>query len=366
MAACSSAATPRPSTPPPPDFPALDVTTVLTGLEHPWDVATAPDGTILTGERKGRFVALRPGGQPAEVRADLGDLFASGETGLMAIALASDFTESRKVFTCQGFQSGDQKDVRVQTWTVDANWTELTRTGTLISGFPINSGRHGGCRILPQQDGTVLVSVGDSARPSIPQDLQSLGGKVLRVDATTGQPAAGNPFADSPVYTLGHRNVQGLALQPETGRVYAVEQGSSRDDEVNLLQAGGNYGWKPDRDPSRYDESVPMTDTERVPGAIPAVWSSGTPTIATASGTFTSGESWREWDGSLAVGVLKGQELLLIRLADDGRSVVDEVSPVELDGTYGRLRTVAAQPDGSLLVTTDNGSDDKVLRVTPR
>jgi aldose sugar dehydrogenase len=364
--ACGTDQPVRASAAPPSSFPALDVTTVIDGLDHPWDVVTAPDGTLLTGERSGRFVALRPGGQPTDVAADQSDLFASGETGLMSIALANDFDSSRKLFTCQGFQSGDTKDVRVQTWTVDDAWTNLTRTGTLIDGFPINSGRHGGCRLLPMADGTMYIGVGDSARPTIPQDLGSLGGKVLRIDANTGQPAAGNPFPDSPVFTLGHRNVQGLALRPGTESIFAVEQGSSRDDEVNLLRSGGNYGWKPDRNPDRYDESVPMTDPERVPGAIGAVWSSGPSTIATAGGTFIDGDAWGDWNGALAVGVLKGQELLLLRLSDDGDSVADEVSPTELDGTVGRIRSVAAQPDGSLLLTTDNGSDDKVLRVSPR
>lgn len=336
----------------------------MTGLDHPWDIVAAPDGTLLTGERGGRFVALR-NGQQTEVQADLGDLFASGETGLMAIALAPDFPTSRKLFTCQGFRDSSVTDIRVVSWRVDPEWTALTRTGTVISGFPINSGRHGGCRILPRPDGTLFVGVGDSARPAIPQDMNSLGGKVLHIDAA-GKPAPGNPFGDSPIYTLGHRNVQGLALRPGTDQIFSVEQGSSRDDEVNLLQPGGNYGWKPDKDPSRYDESVPMTDPDRVPGAIAAVWSSGSTTLATASGSFLTGSAWGDWDGSLAIGIQKGQRVLLLKLSADGKTVDAEATPKELSGEYGRIRTVNAQPDGSLLVTTDNGRDDSVLRVLPR
>jgi aldose sugar dehydrogenase len=368
LAACGTDAPERATPPPPPPstFPALDVTTVIGDLEHPWDVVAAPDGTILTGERSGRFVALRPGGQPTEVKADLADLFANSETGLMGIALASDFAQSRKVFTCQGFRDSNTTDIRVIAWTVDADWSQLTRTGTVLTGLPVSNGRHGGCRILPRPDGTLFVATGDSARPTVSQDVGSLGGKVLHIDATTGRPAAGNPFPDSPIYTLGHRNVQGLAVRPGTEAVYSVEQGSSRDDEVNLLRSGGNYGWRPDRNPSRYDESVPMTDPERVPGAIAAVWSSGPSTIATASGSFITGQAWGRWNGALAVGVQKGQHLMLLRLSDDGTTVADEVAPPELDGKFGRIRTVSAQPDGSLLLTTDNGSDDVVLRVTPR
>ena len=365
LAACSTDEAVQPTPKPPSTFPALDVTTVMAELDHPWDVVAAPDGTVLTGERDGRFVVRRPGGEPTAVAADLDDLFANSETGLMAIALAPDFEQSRKVFTCQGFREGETTDIRVIAWTVDPEWSKLTRTGTVLTGLPVSNGRHGGCRILPRPDGTLFVGTGDSARATVSQDLGSLGGKVLHIDAATGRPAAGNPFPDSPVYTLGHRNVQGLALRPGTDQVYSVEQGSSRDDEVNLLRPGGNYGWKPDRDGSRYDESVPMTDPERVPGAIAAVWSSGSSTIATASGSFITGPAWGAWNGALAVGVQKGTHVRLLRLSDDGTTVVDEVAPAELDGKFGRIRTVSAQPDGSLLVTTDNGGNDFVLRVTP-
>ena len=120
----------------------------------------------------------------------------------------------------------------------------------MIDGFPIRTGRHGGCRILAQPDGTLWIGTGDSAQPSVPQDPDSLGGKVLRVDAASGNPAPGNPDPASPVYTLGHRNVQGLAVRPGTDQVFSVEQGPDRDDEVNLLAAGANYGWRPDRPPA--------------------------------------------------------------------------------------------------------------------
>jgi glucose/arabinose dehydrogenase len=260
----------------------------------------------------------------------------------------------------------------VVTWTVDPQWTSLTRTGTLIDGFPVSSGRHGGCRILVRGDtdgqpATLFIGTGDAARPTNSQDPNSLGGKVLRIDAETGRPAAGNPFGDSPVHTLGHRNVQGLAVRPGTGAIYSVEHGPSVDDEVNLLAAGANYGWKPDRRPDRYDESVPMTDPDRVPGAVPAVWSSGSSTIATASAAFLDNPAWGYWDGALAIGALKGERVVLLRLSPDGRTVEAQTTIPELDGTAGRIRTVAAQPDGSLLVTTDNGGgEDRILRVAPR
>ncbi|MGB6180278.1 MAG: PQQ-dependent sugar dehydrogenase, partial [Rhodococcus sp. (in: high G+C Gram-positive bacteria)] len=235
---------------------------------------------------------------------------------------------------------------------------------TVISGFPVTSGRHGGCRILARPDGTLFVGTGDSAQGTVPQDPTSLGGKVLHIDAATGAPAAGNPDPNSPIFTLGHRNVQGLAARPGTDQIFSVEQGSSRDDEVNLLVAGGNYGWRPDRS-GGYDESVAMTDPERVPGALDAVWSSGPSTVATASGTFLQGEAWGAWDGMLAIGVQKDMKVILLGISEDGTTSTSETTIPALS-EYGRIRTVSAQPNGTLLVTTDNSDNDQVLVVAPK
>lgn len=352
----------RPEEPAAP-FPDLAVTTVMEDLANPWDVVVAPDGAVLTGERAGRFVVKRSDDSVGEVTADLSDLYARGETGLMGIALDRDYAANRTLYTCQGHRGGENNDIRVVSWTVDPGWTMMTRTGDVVTGMPVgDNGRHGGCRILAHPDGTLYIGTGDSARPTVSQDRNSLGGKVLHVDRD-GSPAVGNPDPNSPVFTLGHRNVQGLALRPGSGRIYDIEQGTSRDDEVNLLAAGNNYGYRPDRRSDIYDESVPMTDPVRVPGAVAAVWSSGAPTIATPGGTFVSGAGWGDWDGALAVTSQQGEKLVLLKLSADGTGVID--TSTALAGRYGRLRSATSMPDGSLLITTDNGSGDAVLRVTP-
>lgn len=370
--ACSTGATAQ--TDPLPD---LTVTTVLDGLSKPWDAVVAPDGTVLTGERSGRFVIRDVDGATRELEADLDDLYASGETGLMGIALATDFGTSRTIYTCQGVQGGaagtgsadtgsaggggSDNHIAVLSWTVDTEWTALTRTAALIDDIPVaDGGRHGGCRILAHPDGTLYVGTGDTASPTVPQDRNSLGGKVLHVNSD-GSPAAGSPDR---IYTLGHRNVQGLAIRPGTGQIYEVEQGTSRDDELNLLEPGGNYGYRPDRLPAIYDESVPMTDPTRVPGARAAVWSSGSPTIATPGLTFANGVGWGSWNGAAVVSSQQGEKLVFLQLSEDGTSYVDEADALE--GAYGRLRSLTSfGTDGAFLLTTDNGSDDKVLLVTP-
>jgi aldose sugar dehydrogenase len=368
----AAAGTTSPQPPPteaPPTAPALDVAVVADGLDHPWDVAQAPDGTLLLDERGGGFTAVLPDGTVQDVAADFDDLFARGETGLMALVLDPAFADNRRFYTCQGRQAEETPDIAVVAWTVDDGWHTATRVADpLLGGIPVNSGsgRHGGCRLRFDPTGALLVSTGDNAQGSNPQDRDTLAGKVLRIDAATGEPAAGNPFpgggATGYLWTYGHRNVQGLAVRPGTDQVYAVEQGTSRDDEVNLLRAGGNYGYDPG--PGGYDESVPMTDLG-IPGAVPAVWSSGEETIATCGGTFLDGQQWGAYDGLLLVAVLKGEGILALRLADDS-ALLEQFRLPEFEGEHGRIRTVQLGADGALYVTTDNGDEDQVLRVTPR
>jgi glucose/arabinose dehydrogenase len=179
-----------------------------------------------------------------------------------------------------------------------------------------------------------------------------LGGKVLRVDPATGAVV---------IHTRGHRNVQGLAVRPGTGQLYSVEHGPDRDDEINLLAAGGNAGWDPNSSGS-YNQSVPMTDLAKFPSAIQARWSSGSPTIATSGGTFVTGSQWGTWNGALVVACLKASKLETFFLDEPG-NIVGQQSSVT---TFGRLRTPVQGPDGNLYVTTSNGAgNDRILRIEP-
>jgi glucose/arabinose dehydrogenase len=371
LAACGAAASAQ-SAPSTAEAPALRVEVLAGGLDHPWDVALAPDGTLLLDERSGGFTAVLPDGTVQPVEADFGDLFVRGETGLMGLVLDPDFDTNRRFLTCQGVQQDDGAEVQVIAWTVDEAWTSATRVADpLLGGIPVNqeTGRHGGCRLRFDPSGALLVGTGDNAVGTNAQDLTSLAGKLLRIDPATGGPAPDNPLVDAPdprtrlVFSWGHRNVQGIAVQPCTGDVYTAEQGTTRDDEVNRSVAGGDFGYDPEGPDGSYDESVPMTDLGR-PGAIPALWSSGAPTIAVSGLTFLAGEAWGDDDGLLVAGVQKDTGLLALRLNDDG-TLAEQFRVPELEDRFGRLRTPQAGADGVLYVTTDNGGDDQLLRVTP-
>ena len=350
------------------DTPDLMVTTLVSGLAIPWDLDFTPDGTMLFTERAGRLSSRLSDGTVQAVTADFSDVFNQFESGLMAIVVDPDFATNRRFYTCQAHTG---PEVQVIAWTMNSGgYTAATRVADpLVGGIPASSGgRHSGCRLRFGPDGYLWIATGDAATGTVPQDLNSLGGKVLRVNASTGAGATGNPLASAPrIYTYGHRNPQGLALRPGTREMWMVEHGPTQDDEINLLAAGGNYGWDPVHagDPNNpYFEGVPMTFLQRYPNAVVAKWSSGTSTLAVSGGIFLEGDDWLGWEGRLAVASLKDRSLRLFEF-DAAGNLVSEVNLAQLQNTHGRLRTPMLGPDGTLYVTTSNGSGDKILRVAP-
>jgi glucose/arabinose dehydrogenase len=356
--------------------PALKVDEVTAGLEHGWDIGFLPDGKLLVTQRPGKLALIAgtsPGSAPKDVAADFSDVLVNGEGGLMGLVVHPDFAQSRRFTTCQTHKEGGKAvDIRLVTWTLAADESRATRVADLLTGLPVNpSGRHSGCRPVLAADGALLVGTGDTARPSISQDRHSLGGKVLRIDLRTGKPLPDNPFISSAdpneqrIYTYGHRNVQGIALRPDTGQVFTGEHGPTFDDEVNLLRAGGNYGWDPSKGGTEtsYDEDVPMTDTDRFPDAVRALWTTGKITEAICGADFLTGKQWGSLEGMLAVVALKGQKMLLLRI-DAAGALLEVRLPPEFDDKYGRLRAARSGPDGALYVTTSDGDNDKVLRLT--
>ena len=358
--------------------PEVRVEVVASGLEHVWDIGFLPDGRALVTERPARIRLLSgtgPGATVSDVTADLGDVYVRGEGGLMGLLVHPDFAQTRRFTTCRTHQDGGApRDIQLVTWELSPDGRAATRVADpLLGGLPLkSSGRHSGCRPTLGPDGALYVGTGDSANPTVSQDRTQLGGKVLRLDLATGGPAPGNPFAAAAdpaerlVFSYGHRNVQGVTVQPGTGRLFVAEHGPDVDDEINLLRPGANYGWDPSRGGTEdsYDESVPMTDLARFPDAVPPVWSSGGSTEAICGAAFLEGPQWGSLEGLLAVAALKGSKLLLMRLDPQG-TVVEVGQLPALDGTHGRLRAARPGPDGALYITTSNGEDDEVLRVSP-
>ncbi len=344
--------------------PTLRTQTVVSGRSHVWEIAFTPTGTMLWTERGGAIMKRTTDGTVAQVTADLSGLRVEGETGLMGLAVDPSFRTNKRIYTCMGWTDGDTNDVRVIPWVFNAAGTALTRQAPIVTGLPSTSGRHGGCRLLFDGSRRLYIGTGDAAVGTNPQDLGSMGGKILRVSPDTGDGTPGNPFPSSGtaatrrIFSYGHRNVQGLAIRPSNGSLWSAEHGPDRDDEVNRGQVG-NFGWNP---VPGYNEAVPMTDTAEFPDAVRARWSSGAPTVATAGIAWLDGDRWGIWDEHLVVATLKGQSLLLLKPEANG-----QLTQVErlYQGTFGRIRAVRLGPDGNLYIGTSNGSGDRIIRITP-
>jgi glucose/arabinose dehydrogenase len=333
----------------------LSTEVIQSGLDHPWDIAFTDDGRMLVTERIGRVRVYASGGPGAELlhTATIPDVRAELESGLMGIAV-----HDNAVFICASRDPGDD-------WKVELLRSTLTGDGSLAPfevvpiGETIGGPRHQGCAVEVDASDHLWLTIGDANQPAgenPAQDPDRLNGKVLRLNPDGSAPAD-NPFG-SAVYTLGHRNPQGLAFAPD-GAVWGVEHGTDVDDEVNLLQSGGNYGY-------------PCFTGADTPGPIPdgcgpasdylaPMWASGSPTLATSGAAFLIGPQWRDWEGDLIVSTLKEEDLRRFGVGSDGALTVEQTL---LDGGFGRLRAVVIGPDGALYVSTANGSDDRILRVT--
>lgn len=349
--------------------PSLKVTRMVRALDHPWDAKQLPSGRLLITERETKHLLTWYRGRLRRVAFPAASVWASGETGLMSMALAPAFSSTRRFYTCQGGNvSGGGHEVKVLMWRLNTSATRANFEHRLLGGLPATSGRHAGCRLLIARYGALIVGTGDAAVGTNPQDLTSLGGKTLRLNRFDGTPWRNNAFIDNRnrharyVFTFGHRNVQGLA-QRANGTIWSVEHGPDRDDEVNRLQTGANYGWNPVGG-SGYNESVPMTD-HNLPGTqVDARWSSGSPTLATSGAAWVSGKQWGAYDGTLAVAALKGSRVQFMRFSSTGAFVSMRTPPVLRQ--FGRLRSVTRLANGDLMLTTDNGGGhDSVLRVHP-
>ncbi len=325
------------------------------GFDRPWEVVFLPDGTLLVTERPGRLVRVSGGSRV--VVANVPDVLAAGEGGLMGMAVDPGFAANRRVYLCHASSASGAPDVRIVRYRVAEDYGGISEATPVLTGIPAGAGnRHLGCRLGIGPDGMLWATTGDAVQPAAPQDPTNLAGKVLRM-TLAGAPAPGNPGgAWHPlVYSIGHRNPQGLAFRPGDGAVFVAEHGTGCDDEVNRIVAGANYGWNPDGGGS-YLEGAPMT----FPGATASVWSSGCPTIAPSGATFVDGPGWREWQGRLVMAVLKGQRLRFLAIDGSTLTAADDRLTDE-----GRLRAVRLAPDGSLWVAQD-GSPASLVRLVPK
>ena len=334
--------------------PRLVATVVRSGLAIPWDLAFAPDGRMFVTERVGNiliYASAAPGAAQLANVFPVPNISASGEAGLMSIELDPAFATNNVLYVCVSVTDGGQWLNQVLRYRMNGN-TPVFDGYVIRSGMRANS-NHDGCRIRFGPDGKLWVTMGDAGNSANAQNPNVLNGKVLRVNGD-GTIPADNPILPgaagrTAIYTMGNRNPQGLTFEPGTGRVIEVEHGDDTEDEINILRAGANYGYPVCRGPCGD------------PRFVDPAWSSGNVTLATSGADFARGAQWGAYDGSLFVAQLKETDLRRFTFA----GAVATQRDIFFNGTYGRIRTVRQGPDGSLYLTTSNGSSDRVIRITP-
>ena len=337
------------------------VITVTRGLEYPWSLAFLPDGSILVTERPGRLRVIRDGRLEPEPIQGLPEIEEVGQGGLLDIALHPAFVRNRLIYLSYAGAGPGGHGTEV----ARARLTEAGLTGweTLLVVEPKSrGGRHFGSRLRFGGDGHLYITAGERGDPERAQDLGDLAGTVIRLTAEGAVPPD-NPFMGRAgvrpeIFSYGHRNPQGLAHDPATGRIWAVEHGPRGGDELNLIRPGANYGWPVITYGMSY-AGFKIGEGAAKPGmAQPAThW---VPSISPSGLTFYSGEAFPRWRGNLFAGALSGQ--LLVRLELDGERVIGEERLLEQFDT--RIRDVRQGPDGYLYLLTDD-DDGALLRLEP-
>jgi glucose/arabinose dehydrogenase len=364
-AGCSAAQTQSPAAPTA-DVGAYSVAVVASGLDLPWGLSFLPDGTMLVAERNGALRVIENGVLRPEPVSGVPDVFAEGQGGFFEAQPHPRFAENRLVYLT--YAAGEENANRTTLARAEFDGRGLSNLEVLWQASPEKEGgAHFGGRILFLPDDTMLLTLGDGfAYREQAQALDSDLGKIVRL-TLDGDPAPGNPLASQgarpEIWTYGHRNVQGVAMDPATGRIWTNEHGPRGGDEVNLMRPGANYGWPVITYGVDYSGAVISPFTEREGMEQPLVY--WTPSIAPSGMAFYDGALFPAWRGDLFVSALAGAQVRRIDLDAAGAVQGQEILLQELEG---RFRNVVQGPDGALYLLAESTAADssgQVLRIAP-
>ncbi|WP_377274855.1 PQQ-dependent sugar dehydrogenase [Rhizobium sp. R86522] len=337
----------------------IEVASIAKGLENPWSVEVMPDGAFIVTERPGRMRIIRDG----EVGRPLGGLpriAAVGQGGLLDLALSPDFAESRRLFFTAAAPGPGGQGTAVFSARLSANERRLEDVRRIfLMNKLTGAGQHFGSRIAVAADGSLFFGIGDRGEPDRAQDQADHAGKIIRINAD-GTPSSANPSGQllPEVWSSGHRNPQGIVIDPADNRLYTVEHGARGGDEINAPEAGNNYGW-PVISYGKHYSGAEIGIGQTADGYEQPLhyWD---PSIAPGALAIYRGAMFPEWEGDFLVAALKYQLIARIERNDDGSIGKEERI---LQGDYGRIRDVKVAPDGSILLVTDE-EDGQLLRLT--
>ncbi|MEX2125083.1 MAG: PQQ-dependent sugar dehydrogenase [Woeseia sp.] len=346
----------------------LAVETFAEPLENPWGIDVLPDGGYVVTERPGRMRVISENGEISEPVAGIPEVLAGGQGGLLDVAVGPTFAKERLIYWTYARPLEGGKSVTVASCgRLSEDRSKFTDVeDVFVQEPPSPTPAHYGSRIVFDRDGHVFITTGDhftAAERVLAQDLGTTYGKVIRVNLDGSipedNPVANQDGAIGSIWTLGHRNIQGATLHPETGRLWTIEHGPKGGDELNLSEPGANYGWPVVSYGENYDESPVGEGVERHGGDFVEPRYYWDPVIAPGGMLFYQGDLFGNWRGDLLISSMMPGALVRIEL--DGDTVKGEERLLK---DHGRIRDIVEAPDGALLVLVDAGAG-AVLRLTP-
>ena len=340
----------------------LQSTSLKNDLHHPWGMAFMSPNRILITERRGRLLALNLKRGTTRIIGGLPRIAAQGQGGLLDVAVDPNFETNRWVYISYTGGKPQAKSTHVGRGKLQNG--KLKQFQVIFKATPLMKSQfHFGSRLVFSKAGHLYISLGERGQKSLAQDPSNHSGSMIRIWAD-GRIPKDNPFVNKPgyepeIYSYGHRNMQGAALHPTTGEVWAHEHGPKGGDEINIVRAGRNYGWPKTTYGIDYDNSIISTQTT-LPGISSPIhhW---TPSIAPSGMTFISGPLFPKWRGDLLVGALKDRRLMHLTIR--GEQVLEQ-EPL-LVGLRERIRDVKIGPDGAIYVLTDS-KRGRLLRLSPQ
>ena len=341
---------------------AFKLVVVVEGLDHPWGLAFLADGRMLVTERSGRLRLIDNGRLDPEPIQGLPAVSSYGQGGLLDVVLHPDFERNRLVYLSYAAAGAGGFGTEVARGRLIER--RLEDVEVIFRALPkFDGGRHFGSRLVFGNDGLLYISLGDRGHRPNGQDLSTHPGSIIRV-RDDGSVPADNPFVEKPgarpeIFTYGNRNVQGMAIQPGTGRIWAHEHGPQGGDEVNVVKAGANYGWPTITYGRNYGIGTRIGEGTQKNGMAQPVlqW---TPSIAPSGMTFYNGNRFPKWNGNLFVGSLKFE--YIARLEVDGERVLHQEKLIE--GALGRIRDLRQGPDGFIYILSDE-ANGVIARLEP-
>ncbi len=324
---------------------------IASGLSHVWEMVYTPDDQLWFTERGGKISRINIQSGEKTLLLNINGLVARGEGGLLGMAIHPQFPAQPYVYVVYNYSRSGVYTEKVVRFTYSNN--SLTAEQVLLDQIPANN-NHNGSRLMISPDNKLFISTGDAENANNAQNLNSLSGKILRINLDGSIPAD-NPFNNSPVWSYGHRNPQGLVYA--NSKIYASEHGPDKDDEINMIEKGRNYGWP---NVNGYcDESG--ENNFCIDNNVREPLKTWTPTIAPSGLTYYNHGLIPQWKNSLILAVLKGSKIIRLKLDDAGNAIAstDEYFTNE----FGRKRAVCVAPNGKVYFATSNGSDDRIIEI---